>query len=123
LSEILSVFVGLIVTNCIVLGRTEAFAMHHGPGASLADALGNGVGYAIVLVSIAAVRELLGAGTLMGISVLPLIENGGWYAPNQTMLYAPSAFFLIGGLIWLVRSRVPSLVERPEFDQAQATDY
>lgn len=103
-SAILSVFVGLIITNCIILGRAEAFAIHHGPLDSIADALGNGIGYAAILVSVAAVRELTGAGALLDVQVLPLIEAGGWYRPNQLMLYAPSAFFLIGFLIWGVRS-------------------
>jgi Na+-transporting NADH:ubiquinone oxidoreductase subunit D len=104
ISEVLSVFVGLIITNCIILGRAEAFAMQHGPFDSLADALGNGAGYAIILLSVAAFRELAGNGSLLDFEILPLLVDGGWYRPNQLMLYAPSAFFLIGFLIWGVRS-------------------
>lgn len=104
ISEVLSVFVGLIITNCIILGRAEAFAMHHGPLASLGDALGNGIGYAIILLSVAAVRELFGTGAVFDMQLLPLLKQGGWYRPNQLMLYAPSAFFLIGFLIWGIRS-------------------
>ena len=104
ISEVLSVFVGLIITNCIILGRAEAFAMQHGPLDSLADALGNGVGYAIILISVAAFRELAGNGSLLDVQILPLMDAGGWYRPNQLMLYAPSAFFIIGFLIWAIRS-------------------
>jgi Na+-transporting NADH:ubiquinone oxidoreductase subunit D len=114
-SEVLSVFVGLIITNCIVLGRAETFAMHNPVGASIADALGNGIGYALVLLLIAAVRELFGTGMLLGMPVLPLLEQGGWFRPNQTMLYAPSAFFLIGLLIWAVRSLRPEQAEQPDY--------
>ncbi|MBV1906218.1 MAG: NADH:ubiquinone reductase (Na(+)-transporting) subunit D [Pseudomonadales bacterium] len=103
-SEYLSVFVGLIITNCIILGRAEAFALGHGPLDSFADALGNGLGYAFVILIVSAARELLGAGSLFNVNLLPLLEDGGWYRPNQLMLYAPSAFFLIGFLIWGVRS-------------------
>lgn len=114
-SEQLSVFVGLIITNCIVLGRAEAFAMHNPVGASFADAIGNGLGYAGVLLFVASVRELLGAGTLLDYPVLPLVADGGWFAPNEAMLYAPSAFFIIGLLIWAIRSRRPQQVELPYF--------
>ena len=117
-SEILSVFVGLIVTNCIVLGRVEAFAMHNPLGASVADALGNGLGYAALLLLVASIRELFGAGTLLGVQVFALVADGGWYAPNDTMLYAPSAFFIIGLLIWAVRAWRPKLRETPEFVDA-----
>jgi len=110
-SKRLSVFVGLIVTNCIVLGRAEGFAMHHPPGASLLDALGNGLGYALVLVAIATVRELLGAGTLLGISVLPTREHGGWFTPWDLMALPPSAFFLLGLLVWAVRTMRPDQAE------------
>jgi len=99
-SRQLSVFVGLIITNCIVLGRTEAFAMRHGPLESMADAAGNGAAYGAILVLVATIRELLGAGSLMDIPLLPTLADGGWYRPNEMMLYAPSAFFIIGGLIW-----------------------
>ena len=103
-SQILSVFVGLIITNCIVLGRTESFAMHHGPLESIADALGNGVAYGTILVLVASVRELLGSGSLLDLTLLPALADGGWYRPNAMMLYAPSAFFLIGLLIWAIHA-------------------
>jgi Na+-transporting NADH:ubiquinone oxidoreductase subunit D len=99
-SQILSVFVGLIITNCIVLGRTESFAMRHGPLESVADALGNGAAYGAILILVASVRELLGSGSLLDVTLLPALADGGWYRPNEMMLYAPSAFFLIGLLIW-----------------------
>ena len=117
ISEVLSVFVGLIITNCIILGRTEAFAMHHGPLPSLMDALGNGFGYALILLGVAAVRELLGAGTLLDHQVFALAEQGGWYSPNEMMLYAPSAFFIIGFLIWGIRSWRTQLVEGPDYQE------
>jgi len=100
ISKQLSVFVGLIITNCIVMGRAEAFAMKNGPWASLLDGLGNGLGYSLVLLAVGATRELLGAGSLLGFAVLPTIAEGGWYTPNGLMLLAPSAFFLIGMAIW-----------------------
>lgn len=111
-SKRLSVFVGLIVTNCIVLGRAEGFAMHHPPGASLLDSLGNGLGYAVVLVTIATVRELLGTGTLLGIIVLPTRADGGWFTPWGLMALPPSAFFLLGLLVWAVRTMRPEQAER-----------
>ena len=104
LSRELSVFVGLIITNCVVLGRAESFAMHQTPARSLLDALGNGLGYSWILLLIGGVRELLSAGTLLGYPVLPLTENGGWFEPLALMLRPPSAFFLIGLLIWGLRS-------------------
>jgi Na+-transporting NADH:ubiquinone oxidoreductase subunit D len=91
LSRQLSVFVGLIVTNCIVLGRAESFALHHGPGASLLDGIGNGLGYSLVLVVVGSVRELFGAGSLLGVSVLPLARAGGWYVPMGCFPRAPSS--------------------------------
>ena len=103
-SRKLTVFVGLIVTNCIVLGRAEAFAMHHGVRLSVLDGIGNGLGYSLVLVFVGAVRELLGAGALLGYSVLPLTAEGGWYRPVELMQSAPSAFFVIGFGIWALRS-------------------
>jgi Na+-transporting NADH:ubiquinone oxidoreductase subunit D len=104
LSRELSVFVGLIITNCVILGRAESFAMHQTPGRSLLDALGNGLGYSWILLFIGGIRELLGSGTLLGHVVLPLEENGGWFEPVALMLRPPSAFFLIGLLIWGLRS-------------------
>lgn len=115
ISEVLSVFVGLIITNCIILGRAEAFALQHGPLDSIADALGNGLGYATILLGVAAIRELVGAGTLLDHPVLPLVENGGWFRTNDMMLYAPSAFFLIGFLIWGIRSLRPEQAEPREY--------
>jgi Na+-transporting NADH:ubiquinone oxidoreductase subunit D len=113
----LSVFIGLIVTNCIVLGRAEAFAVKNTVAMSVLDALGNGLGYTLVLVSVATIRELFGAGTLLGFEILPLVANGGWYLPNQLMLLPPSAFFIIGFLIWGIRSWKPDQVEAPDFDE------
>ena len=111
----LSVFVGLIVTNCIVLGRAEAFAVKNGPFMSFLDGIGNGLGYSLVLIIVATIRELFGAGTLLGVEILPLAQNDGWYVPNQIMLLPPSAFFIIGFLIWLIRSRKTEQVEQPDF--------
>ena len=118
----LSVFVGLIVTNCIVLGRAEAFAVKNGVWVSFLDGIGNGLGYSLVLIIVATVRELLGAGTLLGYEILPLVQNGGWYIPNQMMLLPPSAFFIIGLLIWIIRSRKPEQVEAPDFDEIRITN-
>ncbi len=115
ISEVLSVFVGLIITNCIILGRTEAFALSHGPLPSLMDALGNGFGYALILLSVAAVRELFGTGALLDYQVFTLTAEGGWYRPNEMMLYAPSAFFIIGFLIWGIRSWRTQLIEAPDY--------
>ncbi|MCO8121033.1 NADH:ubiquinone reductase (Na(+)-transporting) subunit D [Stieleria sp. TO1_6] len=111
ISKQLSVFVGLIITNCIVMGRAEGFAMKNKPGLSFLDGVGNGLGYGMVLLFVAFFRELLGSGTLMGYVILPLDRNGGWYAPNNLMLLPPSAFFLIGLLIWLIRAIKPEQIE------------
>ncbi|TYR36122.1 NADH:ubiquinone reductase (Na(+)-transporting) subunit D [Mesorhizobium microcysteis] len=115
LSQRLSVFVSLIATNCIVLGRTESFARANPPLRSMVDALGSGLGYGLVLVVIGATRELFGAGRLLGIQLLPLAEEGGWFTPLGLMLLAPSAFFLLGGLVWAMRSLWPEQVEDTEF--------
>ena len=104
ISKQLSVFVGLIITNCIVLGRAEAFAIKNPPGLSFLDGIGNGLGYSIVLIIVAFFRELLGAGKLLGFTLLPNITEGGWYQTNGLMLLPPSAFFIIGLLIWALRS-------------------
>jgi len=104
MSRRLSVFVGLIVTNCIVLGRAEGFAMRHGPGATFIDALGNAIGYTLVLSVVGGVRELLGSGSLLGITVLRPVSEGGWFEPIDLLLLPPSAFFLIGLFIWVQRS-------------------
>ena len=115
ISKQLSVFVGLIVTNCIVMGRAEAFAMKNPPLPSFLDGLGNGLGYSVVLLFVGVARELLGSGSLFGYPLLPLIESGGWYQGNGMMLLPPSAFFLIGLFIWALRSWKPDQVEEPEF--------
>jgi Na+-transporting NADH:ubiquinone oxidoreductase subunit D len=107
MSRRLSVFVGLIVTNCIVLGRAEGFAMQNPPGASLLDGIGNGLGYALILVVIGTVRELLGAGTLMGFVILPTEADGGWFTPLGLMALPPSAFFLLGLIVWAIRTIRP----------------
>ena len=107
LSKSLSVFVGLIITNCIIMGRAEAFAMKNPPGLSFLDGLGNGMGYSLVLLTVAAIRELLGSGKLFGYTLLPSAYEGGWYTPNGMMLLPPSAFFIIGLLIWALRSWRP----------------
>jgi Na+-transporting NADH:ubiquinone oxidoreductase subunit D len=114
-SKQLSVFVGLIITNCIILGRAEAFAMSNSPGLSFLDGIGNGLGYSAVLLTVATLRELFGAGSLFGAEILPLTANGGWYEANGLMLLPPSAFFIIGLLIWAVRSARPQQVEKPEY--------
>jgi len=113
----LSVFVSLIVTNCIVLGRAEAFAAQNNVRMSFLDGIGNGLGYSLVLIIVGTIRELLGAGTWLGFSVLPLAQDGGWYIPNQMMLLAPSAFFIIGLIIWLLRSWKTGQVEEREFKE------
>ncbi len=115
LSQRLSVFVSLIATNCIVLGRTESFARNNPPFLSMVDALGSGLGYSLVLVSIGACRELFGSGKLFGIQVLPLADQGGWFTPLSLMLLAPSAFFLLGGLVWAIRSVWSDQAEPLEF--------
>ena len=112
LSLELSVFVGLIITNCIVMGRAEGFAMQNPPMRSLLDGIGNGLGYSLVLLLVALSRELLGAGKVFGFTVLSLTKDGGWYVPNGLMLLAPSALFLIGLLIWVLRVWKPQLQEK-----------
>ncbi|PLX89526.1 MAG: NADH:ubiquinone reductase (Na(+)-transporting) subunit D [Desulfuromonas sp.] len=112
ISKQLSVFVGLIITNCIVLGRAEGFAMKNPVGLSFLDGLGNGLGYSIVLLLVAFFRELLGAGKLLGYTILPSTSEGGWYLPNGLMLLPPSAFFIIGLLIWLLRTWKTDQIEK-----------
>ena len=121
ISKQLSVFVGLIITNCIVMGRAEAFAMKNPPMASFIDGIGNGLGYSVVLITVAVVRELFGAGKLMGFEILPLVTDGGWYVPNGLLLLPPSAFFLIGLFIWALRSFRKEQVEAPDFSIAKHT--
>ena len=118
-SKQLSVFVGLIITNCIVMGRAEAYAMANPPIPSFIDGIGNGLGYSLVLVFIAVIRELLGAGKLFGIEILPLVSDGGWYVPNGLLLLPPSAFFIIAGFIWLLRTFQKDQVEAEDFKIAK----
>lgn len=115
ISRQLSVFVGLIITNCIVMGRAEAFASSNPVGASIVDGVGHGLGYGAILLVVAFFRELFGSGKLFGIELLPLVTEGGWYVPNGLMLLAPSAFFIIGLMIWAIRSWKPAQVEKTEY--------
>lgn len=115
ISQRLSVFVSLIATNCLVLGRLESFARLHPPFPAMVDALGNGLGYSLILLVLGSLREFFGAGTLLGVQVLPLATQGGWFTPLNLMLMAPSAFFLLGGLVWAIRSAWP--------EQADAVEY
>ena len=120
-SKKLSVFVGLIITNCIVMGRAEACAMQNPPIPSFFDGVGNGLGYSVVLLFVATIRELTGSGTLFGYEILPLVTNGGWYYSNGLMLLPPSAFFVIGGFIWLLRNSKIDQVEPVEYKLASHT--
>jgi len=104
ISKQLSVFVGLIITNCIIMGRAEAFALKNGPGLSFLDGLGNAFGYSLILLVVGVFRELFGSGTLFGVEMFALAAEGGWYAPNGMMLLPPSAFFIIGFFIWALRT-------------------
>ncbi len=115
ISKQLSVFVGLIITNCIVMGRAEAFAMKNPPLPSFLDGIGNGLGYSVVLMIVAFFRELFGAGKLWGYEVLKVSTDGGWYVANGMMLMPPSAFFLIGLFIWVLRVSKKDQVEQPDF--------
>jgi len=121
MSKQLSVFVGLIITNCIVMGRAEGFAMSNTPGLSFLDGIGNGLGYGFVLMVVGFVRELLGAGSIFGFTVLPTIQNGGWYVPNGLLLLPPSAFFIIGLAIWGLRTWKPEQVEEPDYKMSRHT--
>jgi Na+-transporting NADH:ubiquinone oxidoreductase subunit D len=118
LSKQLSVFVGLIITNCIVMGRAEAFAMQNPPVLSFFDGIGNGLGYSAMLIVLGIVRELFGAGKLMGYEIIPVVNDGGWYQPNGLLLLPPSAFFLIGLIIWGLRSWKKEQVEPAAFKMA-----
>ncbi|MEM6941024.1 MAG: NADH:ubiquinone reductase (Na(+)-transporting) subunit D [Pseudomonadota bacterium] len=115
ISKTLSVFVGLIITNCIVMGRAEAFAMKNPPLDSFIDGVGNGLGYGLILMLVGFIRELFGSGSLFGITVLETVNNGGWYVPNGMLLLPPSAFFIIGLIIWAFRAWKPAQVEEREF--------
>ena len=121
ISKQLSVFVGLIITNCIVMGRAEAYAMKNPPGASFVDGIGNGLGYSVVLIFVAVIRELFGSGKLFRFEILALITEGGWYNPNGLLLMPPSAFFLIGLFIWILRAWDSKQVEEPDFRMAKHT--
>ena len=118
LSKQLSVFVGLIITNCIVMGRAEAFAMQNPPLLSFMDGIGNGLGYSAMLITLGVIRELFGAGKLFGIEIIALAKDGGWYVPNGLLLLPPSAFFLIGLIIWGLRTWKKEQVEKPAFRMA-----
>lgn len=107
----MAVYVGLIITNCIVMGRTEAFGMKNGPIESFVDGIGNGLGYSLILIIVGVFRELFGSGKLLGFTIFELTKEGGWYLPNGLMLLPPSAFFLIAGIIWALRTKDPSQVE------------
>ena len=116
ISKQLSVFVGLIITNCIVMGRAEAYAMKNPPGLAFLDGIGNGLGYSLILIIVGTCRELLGSGSLLGYQILTPVTEGGWYYPNGLMLLAPSAFFIIGLTIWAIRSFHKEQVEQPDFE-------
>ena len=122
-SKTLSVFVGLIITNCIVMGRAEAFAMSNPVGASFVDGVGNGLGYSVVLIVVAVIRELFGSGTLLGYTIMPLVNDGGWYEPNGLLLLPPSAFFIIGLMIWGIRSWKKSSSRRARICYTQNREY
>ncbi|MCI5190198.1 MAG: NADH:ubiquinone reductase (Na(+)-transporting) subunit D [Candidatus Electrothrix sp. AS4_5] len=112
LAKQLSVYVGLIITNCIVMGRAEGFAMSHAPLKSFIDGLGNGLGYAFILMTVSFCRELLGSGTVFGYEVLPLVNNEGWYESNGLMVLPAGAFFLIALIIWALRTIYPDQQEK-----------
>ena len=118
-SKTMTVFVALIVTNCIVMGRAEAFAMQNTPFLSFLDGIGNGLGYSVILILVAAVRELLGAGTLLNYEILPLIQNNGWYTGNNFFLLPPSSFIIIALLIWGLRAWKKDQVEEAQFKVAE----
>ncbi|MCR6651144.1 MAG: NADH:ubiquinone reductase (Na(+)-transporting) subunit D [Cellvibrionaceae bacterium] len=115
ISKQLSVFVGLIITNCIVMGRTEAFALKNPPVPSFLDGIGHGLGYSALLIVVATIREIFGAGKWFGISVLPTTAEGGFYVPNGLLLLPPSAFFIIGLIIWALRSWKKNQVEKADY--------
>lgn len=123
MSKTLSVFVGLIITNCIIMGRAEAFAMQNPPLESFIDGLGNGMGYGLILLLVGFIRELFGAGELFGFTILATVDQGGWYVPNGMLLLPPSAFFIIGLLIWGFRAWKPEQVEEPEFRIQTVDDH
>ncbi|MBV6648609.1 MAG: NADH:ubiquinone reductase (Na(+)-transporting) subunit D [Hoeflea sp.] len=122
MSKRLSIFVGLIVTNCLVLGRAEAFAMRNPVVPSVLDGLGNGLGYSLILLIVGTLREFLGTGGLLGVPLVKTVAEGGWFEPLGLMQLAPSAFFILGLMVWLVRVLRPEQVERPEFRLETAED-
>ncbi len=122
MSKQLSVFVGLIITNCIVMGRAEGFAMQNGPKMSFIDGVGNGIGYGFILMTVGFFRELFGSGSIFGFTVLETVQNGGWYVPNGLLLLPPSAFFIIGLIIWVLRSVNPEQIEENEFKMKHNTE-
>ena len=115
ISKQMSVFVGLIITNCIVLGRAEAFAMKNRPGLSFLDGLGNALGYSLILIIVGTIRELFGSGSLLGYQVFPLVTAGGWFYPVGIMLLPPIAFFIIGLFIWWLRTWKTAQLEQAEY--------
>ncbi|WP_068312903.1 NADH:ubiquinone reductase (Na(+)-transporting) subunit D [Polycladidibacter hongkongensis] len=115
ISKTLAVFVGLIITNCIVMGRAEAYAMKNPPIPSFLDGIGNGLGYGLILMLVGTIRELFGSGSLFGVQILETVNNGGWYVPNGMLLLPPSSFFVIGLLIWAFRTWKPAQVEKRDF--------
>jgi len=119
-SKKLAVFVGLIITFCIVMGRAEAYAMKNTPWNSFLDGIGNGLGYSLILIIVATVRELFGSGSLLGYQILVPVSEGGWYTPNGLMLLSPSAFIIIGLIIWAIRAARPEQVEAPDFEMQDA---
>ncbi len=121
ISKQLSVFVGLIITNCIVMGRAEAFAMKNAPLPSFFDGVGNGLGYSVILLGLAFIRELFGSGSLFGYNIITPATEGGWYVPNGLLLLPPSAFFLIGFFIWAIRAWKTEQVEEPDYKMAPNT--
>ena len=123
ISKQLSVFVGLIITNCIVMGRAEAFAMQNGPMLSALDGFGNALGYSVILIGVALIREPLGSGTLMGFEIFQTTANGGWYPANGMLLLSPSAFFIIGLFIWAIRAWKTEQVEEAEYEIASNLQY
>ncbi len=118
-SKTLTVFVGLIITNCIVMGRAEAFAMQNSPWPSFLDGLGNGIGYSLILIIVATIREFFGSGSLLGFEILPLVQNGGWYIGNNFARLSSSSLFIIGLFIWVLRSWKTGQIEEPEFRVAR----
>ena len=118
-SKTLSVFVGLIITNCIVMGRAEAYAMQNGPYMSMVDGFGNGLGYSVILIILGTIRELFGTGTILEYEIFPLVQNGGWYVPNNFFLLPPVSFILIGLIIWALRAWQRDQIEEPEFSMSK----